>query len=250
MGRAGRARRLARRLAVPVDAYLAALNEGAWDALAERLDDADGLERMRAAVASWQGYEERPLQIVRVPGAVALRTRFGGITAAGIRVELEPLTVLELDGSRILRVASWHAADADPAHAEIPAVAVVGEYFRASNEEDWDAFTGVWTDDALMAAVGGPPRRGRDAVVRAYRLFLGLFPRHADALERLIVSGRTVTAVGRFCGTNPQGIEICFPWVDVIDLDAAGRRIERLSHWHDRELFHRLWAATELPAAQ
>jgi ketosteroid isomerase-like protein len=230
---------------MPVETYLAALNEGAWDPLALRWKDEAGLARLQEAVASWRDYEERPLQVVEAGGAVALRTHFGGTTADGIRVELEPLTVLVLDGDHIAAVSTWHAPGAAPEHRELPAVAVIGEYFRASNDEDWQAFELVWADDAELHAVGGPPRHGRAEVARAYRLFLGLFGSHRDELRRLLVNGRTVTATGRFFGTNAQGVAIEFDWADVIELTEDERRIQRLWHWHDRDLARRLMSAAE-----
>ena len=41
-----------------------------------------------------------------------------------------------------------------------PVIGVIEEYFRSSNEEDWEAFGRTWTDDAELHAVGGPPATG------------------------------------------------------------------------------------------
>jgi hypothetical protein len=90
---------------------------------------------------------------------------------------------------------------------------------------------------------GGPPRRGRADVVRAYRLFLGLFGSHEDRIERLLVNGRSATVLGTFYGTNPQGVAIEFPWMDLIELDDGETAISRLWHWHDRDRFRKLMAA-------
>jgi hypothetical protein len=105
---------------------------------------------------------------------------------------------------------------------------VVAEYFRSANEEDWEAFGRAWMDGAELIAVGGSPRRGRDHVVRAYRLFLGLFGTHEDRVERLIVRDRAATVLGTFSGTNPQGAAIEFPWMDLIELDEREQAIQRL----------------------
>lgn len=199
-----------------VHEHFEALNAGAW--------------RERAGAGSWTAYEERPLQAVTSGDVVAVRTHFTGTTPAGTRVELEPLTVFS-NG----RVDAWDGV--------IPALEVIGEYFRSSNAEDWAAFAQTWAENADLVAVGGPPRHGRADVVRAYQLFLGLFGRHEDHVERMVVTGRTAAVTGRFYGTNPQGLDIEFDWADVIDLTADERQIQRLSHWHDRDRFRKLMAA-------
>ena len=83
--------------------------------------------------------------------------------------------------------------------------------------------------------MGGPPRHGRDDVVRAYRLFLALFGTHEDRIERLLVNGRSATVLGTFRGTNPNGVPIEFPWMDLIEVDEKETAISRLWHWHDRD---------------
>jgi len=208
--------------------HFAALNEGNW--------------RNLSGAAPWASYDQQPLQAVTAGDIVAVRSHFRGTTGAGTVVEIEPLTVFALAAGRIVSVAGWQGE-------AVPAAAVIGEYFRSSNEEDWDAFAQVWAPDGALTAVGGPPRRGRDDVVRAYRLFLGLFGRHEDHVQRIVITGSTAAVTGRFAGTNPQGVEIEFAWADVIDLSADARHIEHLSHWHDRDVFRRLLAATGPAAA-
>jgi ketosteroid isomerase-like protein len=186
---------------------------------------------MRPPRAAWAAYEETTLESVTAGGVTAIRTHFQGTTRDGIRVELEPLTVVH-EGS----IAGWDGA-------EPPVLGVIREYFRSSNAEDWDAFERIWTSDAELFAVGGPPRSGRADVVRAYRLFLGLFGRHEDRIERLLLNGRTATVLGTFHGSNPHGIEIEFGWTDVIEVDKAEHAVARLWHWHDRDLFRKLMTA-------
>jgi ketosteroid isomerase-like protein len=218
------------------DAYLEAVNSGAWERLASLSDDPGAVERLRTGVERWQGYHERRLQVVATDGAVALHTHFRGTNAFGIPVELEPLTVLETDQGRVTRITSWH-------DEPLTTVEVIGEYFRSSNAEDWEAFGAVWSDDAELVAVGGPPRKGRDDVIRAYQLFLGLFGSHEDRVERLVVHDRSATVSGTFLGTNPQGVAIEFPWMDLIDLADCDDTIRRLWHWHDRDRFRKLMVA-------
>ena len=124
--------------------------------------------------------------------------------------------------------------------------ALVHEYFRAVNEEDWDALAAIWTEDCEMIAVGGPPRRGREDVVRAYRRFLAQFPEHHDEPGRLFVHGETVTVEVRFTATNRAGGPVELDCVDVIDV--ADGRFRRLTFWCDLDLLRRQLPPSESSA--
>jgi ketosteroid isomerase-like protein len=115
--------------------------------------------------------------------------------------------------------------------------ALVREYFRSVNEEDWDALGRVWVDDCELVAVGGPPRRGRDDVVRAYVAFMAMFPTHHDEPGRIFVHGDTVTAEIHFTATNRDGGPVELDCVDVIDLEDG--RFRRLTFWCDLDILRR-----------
>jgi uncharacterized protein (TIGR02246 family) len=115
--------------------------------------------------------------------------------------------------------------------------ALVHEYFRAVNDEDWKALGRVWADECEMVAVGGPPRRGREDIVRAYRLFMAQFPTHRDEPGRIFVHGETVTVEVHFTATNASGGPVELDCVDVIDL--AGGRFRRLTFWCDLDVLRR-----------
>ena len=115
--------------------------------------------------------------------------------------------------------------------------ALVREYFRSVNEEDWEALGRVWSDDCELVAVGGPPRRGRDDIVRAYVAFMAMFPKHHDEPGRIFVHGDTVTVEIRFTATNREGAPVELDCVDVIDLE--GGRFRRLTFWCDLDILRR-----------
>jgi hypothetical protein len=209
-----------------VERHFADLNGGGW--------------RELPGAGAWTEYEERPIAAAAVGDLLAVRCHFTGTAATGGVVETECATAFGSDGQ------------AEPIGRQpldgVPAVAVVAEYFRSSNEEDWDAFDALWAEDGELNAVGGPPRYGRPDVVRAYRGFLGLFPTHHDVVHRIIVMGRNASVTGRFYVTNPHGVAIEFGWMDLIELTPDERGIQRLAHWHDRDLARRLMDLTEPPA--
>ena len=120
-----------------------------------------------------------------------------------------------------------------PAGAE----AVIREYFRSVNDEDWEALGRVWTDECEMVAVGGPPRRGREDVVGAYRRFMAMFPTHRDEPGRILVCGDSATVEVHFEATNLAGGPVELECVDVIDFEDG--RFRRLTFWCDLDVLRR-----------
>jgi ketosteroid isomerase-like protein len=114
---------------------------------------------------------------------------------------------------------------------------VILEYFRAVNDEDWDALGRVWVDDCEMVAVGGPPRHGREDVVGAYRRFMEMFPTHRDEPERILVCGDTATVEVHFEAANLSGGRVELDCVDVIDFREGLFR--RLTFWCDLDVLRR-----------
>jgi hypothetical protein len=188
--------------------------------------------------SGWRSYDERPSSVVEVDNVVVVGAHFIGTTDGGIRVEMEAFTVFRARGSEIEPVEGWH-------HRPLPIFELVNRYFRATNAEDWDAFGALWTEDARMQAVGGPPRDGPAEIVLAYRRFHDLFHDHVDRVDRMIIAGRAATVMGRFLATNQHGVPIEFDWLDLFELAEDEHRISRVSHWHDRDLVRRLMATTE-----
>ncbi len=221
-----------------IAAWFRALNEGDDAALAGFAAAGGGVEAARSARTAWAAYAEEPVSTYAAGDAVAVQARFTGRTHAGLGVEQDATTLFVLERGGIAALAGWHRAP-----EEIAAARVLPEYFRAANAADWPAFGACWSDDAELIAVGGPARRGREDIVRVYRLFMGQFAERDDRLERLVLSGSTATAEGRFVATNPQGVPIEFEWADVVELTDDGMRIRKLSQWHDRDRFRALYAA-------
>jgi hypothetical protein len=218
----------------PVAAYYQCLRSGDWQTFASVCDDGPTADEVRAAVNSWKDYAERPRVTLKAGEFVGVQSEFAGVTHAGMTVELEALTVFELRGKRLRHVTSWHQPAETERHLEIPAVATALAYFDAANAGDWSRMAGLWSADGEMIAVGGPPRRGRESVVEAYRRFLSLFPTYRDEVDRIVLCGRSLTVSGRFVAVTRNGEDANIRWIDQIDLTDDRGRVDRLTHWHDR----------------
>ena len=237
--------------------YFEQLNRGDWSGLAglcaEQAELVGGLtgrgrsgvvDSLRSAVESWRRYTERPSRFVVLGGTIVVQSRFEGETGAGLAIGFDAVTALELEDGRIRRLGTWHEPAQTDRHFEVPGVQIVDEYFRSVNEEDWEACGKIWAPDGEMFAAGGPLRRGPTDIVRAYRRFFELFESHDDRPYRMLITGDSATVQVLFRGISQYGGEVELDSVDVIDIAPDGR-IQRLAHWHDRDVFHRLFGAPE-----
>lgn len=106
-------------------------------------------------------------------------------------------------------------------------------YFKLLNDEEWDGFRDLWTDDAEVVAVGARPRHGIDGVMTYYKKIFGPWSKHVDEPVRVMsaTEGDTVTVEVRFQGWTHDGRHVAFDAVDLFDLRDG--RIRRLSSWYD-----------------
>ena len=125
-----------------------------------------------------------------------------------------------------------------------PTPAVVERYFAAVNAEDWTAVGTLFTADAELAAVGAPPRHGREAIAGHFPWTLAALPVHHDEPTRVVVAGSVVLVEIRFTGRNRAGAEVAFDAVDVFDLTDDGTAIERLTSWYDTAAVGRMVRAS------
>jgi ketosteroid isomerase-like protein len=125
-----------------------------------------------------------------------------------------------------------------------PTPAVVERYFAAVNAEDWAAVGNLFTSDGELAAVGAPPRRGREAIAAHFPWTLAALPVHHDEPTRIVVAGAVVLVEIRFSGRNRAGAEVAFDAVDVFDLTADGTAIARLTSWYDTAAVGRMVRAS------
>jgi ketosteroid isomerase-like protein len=110
---------------------------------------------------------------------------------------------------------------------------VVGRYFAAVNAEDWAAVGDLFAEDAELAAVGAPARRGREAIAAHFPWTLKALPVHHDEPTRVVVAGTVVLVEVHFTGRNRADAEVEFDAVDVFDLSPDGTTITRLTSWYD-----------------
>jgi SnoaL-like protein len=228
----------------PLAEYYETLSGGSWRGFDALWHDPREALAVRAAVAGWVSYHERPRAVRGAGDTVAVQSDFSGAIAGGTSVSFATLTLFQVDGDRIRRADRWHQPADTDRHLEIPAIRAVLGYFDAANSSDWDAFEQVWALDGELVAVGGPSRHGRDDVVRAYRRFLALFASYHDHVDRLVINGRSVTVTGHLVASSQGGAQIELDWIDQIDLDEEHQHIQRLSHWHDRDVFSRMMFGT------
>lgn len=118
---------------------------------------------------------------------------------------------------------------------------VIDRYFHLMNNEQWDEFADLWADDAVLIAVGVPPRHGRDEIVAHYGRLFRAFTEHLDTPTRVLECGDAVTVEVRFDGTTPDGRTVSFDAVDVFDVSDG--RIVRLSNWYDLVHVRRMLSA-------
>ena len=120
--------------------------------------------------------------------------------------------------------------------------AVVLEYFRCLDTENWVRMRELWTPDGRLRAVGARPRDGADAVIGYFSKLFDPWPAHEDKPVRLVVSepDQTVLAEVVFTGRTPAGSDVRFEAVDVFDF--AGGRIAKLSNWYDIDFARRALA--------
>jgi ketosteroid isomerase-like protein len=107
----------------------------------------------------------------------------------------------------------------------------IDTYFEAINSEDWDRLRTIWADDAVVIAVGAPPRVGPDAIMRHYMKLFNAFTAHCDTATRTLPSGDAYTVEVTFTGTTHDGRDVTFDAVDVFDV--REEKIVRLTNWYD-----------------
>ena len=114
----------------------------------------------------------------------------------------------------------------------------IRRYFDGLNNEDWEDFTGIWTEDAELVGVGARTRKGRDDVMTYYSTVLVPYPVHHDDPYAIHVSGDTVTVEIAFSGETHEGVTVEFEAVDVFTLRDG--RICRLTTWYDIDRVRKL----------
>jgi ketosteroid isomerase-like protein len=120
--------------------------------------------------------------------------------------------------------------------AEVPAA--IRRYFDGLNNEDWEDFAGIWTEDAELLGVGARPRKGREDVITYYSTVLEPYPVHRDDPYAIHVCGDVVTVEIAFAGETREGVPVEFEAVDVFTLRDG--RIRRLTTWYDVDRVRKL----------
>jgi ketosteroid isomerase-like protein len=126
---------------------------------------------------------------------------------------------------------------------EVPAA--IRRYFDGLNNEDWEDFAAVWTEDAELIGVGARPRKGRDDVMTYYSTVLVPYPVHRDDPYAIHVCGDVVTVEIAFTGETHEGVPVEFEAVDVFTLRDG--RICRLTTWYDLDRVRKLVTRSGAP---
>ena len=121
---------------------------------------------------------------------------------------------------------------------------VVARYFAAINAEDYDALGPVFASDAVLRAVGGIERHGREEIMAHFPRVLAGLPTHHDGPTRAIVGNDrdhpVVTVEIHFTGRTSSDAPVVFDAVDVFDLTPDGSSITALSTWYDTAAVRRM----------
>jgi ketosteroid isomerase-like protein len=119
----------------------------------------------------------------------------------------------------------------------------VDRYFATMNGEQWDEFATLWTDDALLTAVGARPRRGPAEITAFYSGLFTPWQTHWDQPTRTHVAddGSIATAV-TFSGRTTRGLDVSFDAVDLFEFRDG--LISRLTNFYDLLHVRRLLAIT------
>jgi ketosteroid isomerase-like protein len=209
-----------------LDRFLAALSagdpEGVRAVLAPgaELDGAppgDPVDVLMAQRSRWPSYRERVVRTFRDGTTIAAETL---LDTGSVR---HGVLVAEVHDDGIRRLAGWRReTGTSPSSAR----ATVEAYFAAANAKDWAAMADLWHADATLHAMGGPPRHGRDAILRAYRRFLEPWAVNHDRVRWMEVDGPTVSVGVRFEGETVSGRRGEAEIVDVIHVeDGCIRRL-------------------------
>jgi ketosteroid isomerase-like protein len=114
-----------------------------------------------------------------------------------------------------------------------PPQAIV-DYFNHVNNEDWDALSALWCEDAELKVVSARPRSGRDDVMTYYPKALAPYPVHHDEPVRITTAGDVVTVEIHFTGETAQGKPVEFDAIDVFDMRDG--MLWKMSSWFDIDL--------------
>jgi len=108
----------------------------------------------------------------------------------------------------------------------------VERYFATMNAEEWDEFSTLWTDDALLTPVGARPRIGPKDITDFYSGLFGAWQTHWDQPTKAFTAddGSIGSAV-TFTGRTTRGLEVSFDAVDLFEFRAE--KISKLANYYD-----------------
>jgi ketosteroid isomerase-like protein len=110
--------------------------------------------------------------------------------------------------------------------------ATVERYFATMNGEEWEEFSTLWTDDALLTPVGARPRTGPEEITAFYKSLFNAWRTHWDqpTLAYEAGDGSLASAV-TFSGTTTLGLEVSFDAVDLFHFRDG--KICKLANYYD-----------------
>ena len=116
---------------------------------------------------------------------------------------------------------------------------IIAEYFDTMNAEKWELFTRLWTEDALVTAVGTRQRRGPAEITAFYSGLFTPWATHLDTPTKAFGSSDGAAAVTvTFTGRTHRGLDVAFDAVDIFEF--RDDRICRLTNYYDLVLVRRL----------
>jgi ketosteroid isomerase-like protein len=108
----------------------------------------------------------------------------------------------------------------------------VERYFATMNGEEWEEFSTLWTDDALLTPVGARPRTGPTEITAFYSGLFAPWETHWDQPTKAFSAedGSLASAV-TFTGKTTLGLEVSFDAVDLFEF--RDEKICKLANYYD-----------------
>jgi ketosteroid isomerase-like protein len=108
----------------------------------------------------------------------------------------------------------------------------VERYFATMNGEEWDEFSTLWTDDALLTPVGARPRTGPVDITSFYAGLFGAWLTHWDQPTKAFTAGDgSIGSAVTFTGKTTKGLDVSFDAVDLFEFQNG--RISKLANYYD-----------------
>jgi ketosteroid isomerase-like protein len=108
----------------------------------------------------------------------------------------------------------------------------VERYFATMNAEEWEEFSSLWTEDALLTPVGARPRTGPGEITAFYSGLFTPWETHWDQpTKEFTAHDGSIASAVTFTGKTTFGLEVSFDAVDLFEFRDG--KICKLANYYD-----------------